>query len=459
MELKIFNHRVFALIASIAISTAAFAQAKPVAPAAPQTPDAPTEQLDNKAFQKQMGDLQKQMSKLQVKMNKLRMDKSVQKMVIASKKFNKEFKMKFKDFGKDFGKDFKDFGKDFGKNFAGSFSGMVPDMGDSFSNLKGLNGNVNWKTDSAEYKQKVASGEITEKIKNYSKSYSVDANDMLQISNSFGKITVNTWNKNEFKVDVQMKFGSDDSDAVNEMYNGSSIDDSKVGSTVSFKTNLYRSENNRRNRNQSIEINYTVYMPAGNPIDINNRFGAVILPELSGKSFIKVSYGALTAASLSNTQNEVDVRFGDANIANFNNGKIEVSYGKLKAGTVNNVEAEIKFAGISIDRLKGSADVNVKYGDGFRIGTIDKTVKSITVDAQFTKINFDFKQLENFNFDITTKFGNFNYDDDRVKVTSKSPSDEDRGWSSTKSYKGYVGSTSSANKIVINASYTNVGFN
>jgi hypothetical protein len=450
MELKIFNHRVFALIVSIAISTVAFAQAKPVAP---QTPDAPTERFDDKAFQKQMGDLQKEMAKLQVKMNKLRMDKSTQKLLIASKKFNKEFAIKFKDFGKDFG---KSFGTDFGKNFSGSFSGMVPDMSNSFKNF---NGNIRMNMDSAEYKEKIASGEITEKIKNYSKSYSVDSNDLLQISNSFGKITVNTWNKNEFKVDVQMKFGSDDADAVNDMINGSSIDDSKVGSTISFKTNIYNSENKRRNNHQSIEINYTVYMPAGNPIDINNRFGAVNLPDLSGKAFIKVSYGALTASSLTNAQNDVDVRFGDANIANFNSGKIDVAYGKLKAGTVNNIAAEIKFSSISIDRLKGSADVNVKYGDGFRIGTIDKSVKSINVDAQFTKINFDFKQLENFNFDITTRFGNFNYDDERVKVTSKSPSDEERGWSSTKSYKGYVGSSGSSNKIVINASYTGVSFN
>jgi hypothetical protein len=456
MELKIFNSRMFALIAGIALSTVAFAQSTS---AMPQTATPQTEQLDDKAFQKQMADLQKQMSKLQKQMTKLRIDKSQQKLAMASKKFNKQFKMKFKNFGKDFkefGKDFgKDFGKnfsvDFGKNFSGSFMGMVPDSG-SFNSMS-------FSTDSSGYSSTVNNGDQVEKIKNYSKTYSVDANDVLQINNSFGKITVNTWAKNEFKVDVQMKFGSDDADAVNDMVNGSSIEDSKVGSMVSFRTKLYDNGGNRSSRHQSIEINYTVYMPAGNPIDINNRFGAVILPDLSGKAFIKVSYGALTAGSLSNAQNDVDVRFGDANIANFNNGKIDVSYGKLKAGTVNNVDAEIKFGGISIDRLKGSADVTVKYGDGFRIGTIDKTVKAINVDAQFTKISFDFKQLENFNFDVTTKFGSFNYDDDRVKITSKSPSDDDRGWSSTKSYKGYVGTNGSSNKIVINASYTGVSFN
>ncbi|OOQ57599.1 DUF4097 family beta strand repeat-containing protein [Mucilaginibacter pedocola] len=460
MELRIFNTRVFALIASIALSTAAFAQAKPVAPVAPQTPEASTEQFDDKAFNKQMADLQKQMSKLQVQMNKLRMDKSAQKMAIASKKFNKEFKEKFKDFGKNFADFGKGFGTDFGKNFSGSFNGMVPGGNGSFSTYSGsFNSTSHAGMDSAEYREKVASGEISEKVKNYSKSYSVDANDLLQISNSFGRVTVNTWNKNEFKVDVQMKFGSDDEDRVNEMLNGSSIEDSKVGSTVSFRTNLYSGESRRRNGHQNIEINYTVYMPAGNPINIENKFGAVSLPELSGKAFVKVSYGALTVAALTNSQNDVDVRFGDASISNFNNGRIEVAYGKLKAGTVNNIDAEIKFGAISIDRLKGSADVSVRYGDGFRIGTIDKSVKNINVDAQFTKINLDFRQLENFAFDVTTKFGSFNFDDDRVKVTSKSPSDEDRGWSSTKSYKGYVGSSGSSNKIVINASYTGVNFN
>ncbi|TFF40335.1 hypothetical protein [Mucilaginibacter psychrotolerans] len=458
MELKIFNRRMFALIAGIALSIIAFAQSTL---AMPQTVTPQTEQLDDKTYQKQMADLQKQMSNLQKQMAKLRMDKSQQKLAAASKKRNEQFKMKFKDFGKDFkefgkkfGKDFgKTFGADFGKNFSGSFAGVVPDSG-SFNTMS-------FSTDSSGYSSTVNSGDQVEKIKNYSKTYSVDANDVLQINNSFGKITVNTWAKNEFKVDVQMKFGSDNADAVDDMINGSSIEDSKVGSMVSFRTKLYDNGGNRSSRHQSIEINYTVYMPAGNPIDINNKFGAVVLPDLSGKAFIKVSYGNLVAGQLSNAQNEIDLRFGDGNssLSSFNNGKISVAYTQIKVGSANNLDAEIKFGGINVERLKGSADVNARYGDGFRVGTIDKSVKSINVDAQFTKIRFDFKQSENFNFDVTTKFGSFSYDDDQVKVTSKLPSDDDRGWSSTKSYKGYVGKAGSTNRIVIDASYTDVSFN
>jgi hypothetical protein len=42
-------------------------------------------------------------------------------------------------------------------------------------------------------------------VKNYSKTYAVDGNDILKINNRYGKITVNTWTRNEVKVDVQIK--------------------------------------------------------------------------------------------------------------------------------------------------------------------------------------------------------------------------------------------------------------
>jgi hypothetical protein len=199
-------------------------------------------------------------------------------------------------------------------------------------------------------------------------------------------------------------------------------------------------------------------MPAGNPVDITNKFGGVTLPDLSGKALLRVSYGSLTAQQLLNKDNDVKVRFGDANIVTFNGGKLDVGYGKLKAGTVNNVNANISFGSFNVDKLKNSVDVNIKYGDGFNIGAIDRSVRNLNINASFTKVNLDFSQSESFNFDITTKFGSFNYDDDRVKITSKSPDDEERGWSSTKSYKGYIGKTNTDGKIVINANYTGVRF-
>jgi hypothetical protein len=270
---------------------------------------------------------------------------------------------------------------------------------------------------------------------------------------------VNTWAKKEFKVDVQMKFGADDEDYVNNMIDGSSISDSKVGSTVSFKTNL-ANNNNRRGSNH-IEVNYTVYMPAGNALDLTNRFGSTVLPDLSGKVTIAISYGSLIAQQLTNSENDIQIRFsqnGPSSIALLNGGKFKLAYGTLKAGTFNNVDVDISFSGLSIDRLKNTANFKVKYGDGVNVGTVDRSVKNINVNASFSKIKLDFKEAGSFNFDVVNKLGSFNYNDDNIKTTAKTPADEERGWSSTKTYKGYIGKNNSDGKITINASFTDVKF-
>lgn len=460
MKTKIFNGFLTTIVV-VLISTAAFAQETPL-PAVPQVPEVTTPKFDTKNFNKKMADLKVKMRDLKIKM-KQKNFKADKDMAFAFKDFDRNFNESFKGFDKTFNESFKDFNKnfdasfkDFGKNFAGSFSDMAPDFSGAFKNFNGLSYSNSNNINSDEYKEKLANGQVTEKVKNYSKSYSVDGNDVLQISNSFGKIVVNTWAKNEFKVDVQMKFGADDEDYVNNMINGSSISDSKNGSIVSFKTNLAR--NNGTHGDNHMEINYTVYMPAGNAVDITNRFGNITLPDLYGKATVNVSYGTLNAQQLLNKENNVRVRFGDANITTFNGGRLDVGYGKVKAGTVTNVTANISFAGFNADRLKTAADINIKYGDGFNIGAIDKSVRNLSINASFTKIKLDFKGADSFNFDVVTKFGGFNYNDDNMKVTTKSPSDEDRGWSSTKTYKGYIGKSNSDGKIAINASYTDVNF-
>jgi hypothetical protein len=456
MKLRIFKYSLLAAVALLAIHTTVSAQDSLAVPPMP-----PVQLKLNKAYKQNMANLKVKMKQLQKRMDEKSFKmKADMDMTFAFKDFDKNFNITFKDFDKDIDKSFKDLGKtlndsfkDFGKNFSGSFTEMSPNFSGSFKNLGGVNYND---TDSEEYKQKVASGDIIEKIKNYSKSYSVDGDDVLQISNSFGKVVVNTWAKKEFKVDVQMKFSADDEEYVNNMINSSSITDSKDGSVVSFKTNLGR--NNSRHGNNHIEVNYTVYMPAGNALDLTNRFGNITLPDMSAKTTINLSYGTLNAQQFLNRDNGIKVRFGNANITTFNGGKLDIGYGKLKAGVLSNVNASISFGSMNAERLKNSADVNIKYGDGFDIGTIDRSVRNLTINASFTKIKLDFREADNFSFDVVTKFGDFNYNDDKMKVTAKTPADGERGWSSTKTYKGYIGKDNSDGKLSINASYTDVKF-
>ncbi|MBL4677718.1 MAG: hypothetical protein JKY70_16180, partial [Mucilaginibacter sp.] len=220
---KVFNIAIIALIAVLTAGSGALAQVNPPEPPLPPENLNLDKNFNHADFNKSMAKLNTKMADLSKKMAKLSADQS-KKMNLTMKDFNKKFSAQFKDFG-------KDLNKDFGKNFSDNFNNLIPQGSFDFNN-----GN---KLSDEEYRQKVANGEIKEKTKTYSKSYSVDANDVLQISNQFGKIHVNTWNKNEFKVDVTMKFSSADASLVDEMLEGTSIVDSKVGSVISFRTKTW----------------------------------------------------------------------------------------------------------------------------------------------------------------------------------------------------------------------------
>ncbi|RZL58721.1 MAG: hypothetical protein EOO93_16630, partial [Pedobacter sp.] len=43
------------------------------------------------------------------------------------------------------------------------------------------------------------------KAKSFTKSFSIDKNDKINLSNQFGTITIKTWDKNEIKVDADIK--------------------------------------------------------------------------------------------------------------------------------------------------------------------------------------------------------------------------------------------------------------
>ncbi|RFZ92401.1 hypothetical protein D0C36_13305 [Mucilaginibacter conchicola] len=444
---KAFNIAFIAIIAVLAAGSGAHAQVNPPEPPLPPENLNYNKDFNSAEFNKSMAKLNTKMADLSKKMAKLSAEQS-KKMNLTMKDFNKKFSAQFKDFDKNFN---KDFGKDFGKDFSDNFNNLIPQGSFNFDN-----GN---KLSDEEYRRKVASGEITEKTKTYSKSYSVDGNDVLQISNQFGKIHVNTWNKNEFKVDVTMKFSSADASLVDEMLEGTSIIDSKNGSVVSFRTKTWSNQHGRNNTQQDMSIDYNVYMPAGNALDITNRFGSVTLPNLSGKTTLKLQFGSLTAQQLTNAQNNVSIKFSKDNpstIAFYNGEQLKVEFSKFKVGTIDNSAASFSFSDVSIDKLKTSADINVKFGDGLSIAGIDKSVKNLNINASNTKIDLDFNQ--SFNFDITTRLGSFNFDEDKVKVTAKTPTDEEKGWSQTKTYKGYVGKNNSGPNVVVTARFADIQF-
>ena len=321
--------------------------------------------------------------------------------------------------------------------------------------LKGINVDANYNDDGKQ--------EGIEKVKNFTKSYNINASDALAIENRYGKVVVNTWDKNEFKVEVEIKAEANSDDEAKKMLDRVSISDSKEGSTVSFKTNFgsedsfWSSFHGGKRSVHKLEINYTVYMPAKNNLNIDNRYGATVLPDMSGKVVIYSSYGSFFAKSLTN-QNKISVNYGSAEMGNSGPLDLEVGYGSLKMGNADRLDANISYSSADIGKIRNSGNINLKYSGGLKIADLDRDLKNLTIHSSYSNVEIGLSGDENANFDITTHYGEFDYGSHNVTVTSKSPSDDDRGPHFTYNYKGHLGRGGSDKNITVSTSYGNVTF-
>ena len=447
MKPKIFKTIALTLACLIAVSQSGFSQGSP-APTPPVPPlarDSNPQNLDSKEYNKKMQKLHEEMRDLQKQMSDLNRDQ-IKKQALAMADLSKKMKT---------------YNQTFTFNMNDKFSSLSPRFNmDSHFNFNFQN------EDDKLLQEKVQTGEVKEKVKTFSKSYPADRNDVLKIENKYGKVTVNTWNKNEFKVDVQIKTYANEESEAQKLLDYINIEDHKDGDVVSFRTQINNLSGNNswglwksgegKTHVRKMEINYTVYMPSKNSVDISNSFGATELPDMEGKVTLHCSYGSLVAKVLSNTANVITVKYGSANIQELIGSDLDVAYGSLILGTGEKLNADVSYGPAKIGKIRSSANINSKYG-GVQIADLDKDIKNLAVNCEFGSLKLGLAENTNADFDVTVRYGSFNYRDLPVNLTVKAPEDE-RGFTPTKTYKGHVGKGNANKVIVIKSSYGSVKF-
>ena len=283
-----------------------------------------------------------------------------------------------------------------------------------------------------------------EKKKNYSKSYPLSGNDKIKLDNSFGEMKITTWEKNEVKVDVAITVRANTDETAQKLLDNIKIQDGKEGNGVYFKTNINNNKHwgsnhddddeedgdkkgKGKNHNTSMEINYTVYMPAGNPIEAANSFGPMIVPDLSGVAEITSKFGNLTCGKLSNNK-ELSVEFGKATIKHINGG-----------------EVSIKFSDAEINKLSGEVKASFEFSKGATI-SIDNSLKSLEIKNSYSTVELELSKDFSGDFDIKTSFGSFKNNTD-FKITEDKDDDDEHGPKFDHRYSGKTGSGATRVKI------------
>lgn len=290
-----------------------------------------------------------------------------------------------------------------------------------------------------------------EKRKTFDKTYKVSRNDMLSIENKFGKVHVNTWNRNEVQVKVDIIARASSDQRAQDLLDKISIAENRSGSTISLKTEMEPMRVTGNNSQRGLEINYTISMPAESALTVKNRFGDVYLADFKGKADITVEHGSLKTGRLSNADNTVKLAYGSGNCGYITGGNIEVAYADMSVEGTNGLQGSSKFSEFRLGSLGQQLNMEVKYGS-FRVENISKDVRKISLDGGFSPILLSFEDNTAFNFDVNVKFGDFKFDKSAVNITSL---EKDH---TSAEYKGKFGNASSNALVNITSKYGDVRF-
>lgn len=337
------------------------------------------------------------------------------------------------------------------------------------------------------------------KAKSFSKAFGVDKNDKINLNNQYGSITIKTWEKNEIKVDVDMKAYAKTESEAQKLLDDVSIMATKTGDLVSYKTEMGNRngnwgssvKNGKTIWRREVKVHYTVYMPNVNALTAAQQYGNITMGDFTGPTSIKVQYGNFIAGNLANANNYLSIQYGKGDVKDMGGADIKHQYGGgLIIGTVsNNLNLDAQYTAVKIAAVKGTASIKHQYGDGTTIGNVSGALnvntqycaikigslrgnltskaqygkviiddiepgKDVDVDAQYSNVSLGFSTNYNGDLDVRTNYGSFNYG---TNVTAKRQGDDGRSYNSSKRYSGQVGRGGSG-KINIDTQYGSVTF-
>ena len=237
---------------------------------------------------------------------------------------------------------------------------------------------------------------------------------------------VHTWSKNEIKVDVTVEVSANAESLAQKIIDGINISDSRSGSEVVFKTTI-KGTNNSKKEKSTMKVNYDISMPASNPLEIVNQFGATIIPDFKGEVELTSKFGSLTTGSLSNVKS-VDVEFGKAKIESAANGSVSIKYSSAEIG-----------------KLVGNVKLDLEFSSATRIN-FDNSLTGLKANVSYSTINLRPVGDVSASYNISTSFGNFK-NKSSVKFDSDEDDDDNKGPKFDHNYNGKSGNGSIPVKI------------
>lgn len=325
------------------------------------------------------------------------------------------------------------------------------------------------------------------KEKTIKKEFTVNADALLKVANSYGNLYITTWKENRTVIEVHIKTNSNNEDKAQKKLDEITVSFDASPSMVSAKTVFGKNSgwnwNWSNGNNVSMEVNYTIKLPVSNTVDLSNDYGSISLDRLDGKAKISCDYGKLNLGDLNADGNELRFDYTNDSEINFIKSgninadyssysiddaeslKINADYTKSKVGKVKRLTYSCDYGSIKVDDasvIEGNGDyLTARFGridGGLVLGsdygsiTIDEMAGGdLSIKADYTNMKIGYNPNYNFDFIINLGYAKVSGDDDDFNYKIQ------REKTSENYYEGSYGS-SGKNNVKIESDYGSVQF-
>jgi hypothetical protein len=207
--------------------------------------------------------------------------------------------------------------------------------------------------------------------KTYNREFSTTEKGMTALYNKYGNVNVKTWNDNKVKIDITILVNANDQKEADKIFERIQVNFTSTAGYIKAETMLNQNKDwwpAIKNPGQDFKINYEVWMPVNNQLDLKNRYGNCYVSNLNGKLNAEVKYGDLRTETLG-ADADLYMGYGKTYIAKVNNVYGQISYGELNLKDARDLQLDTHYSDLNIDKAEDMR-VTSKYDD-FVLGTID----------------------------------------------------------------------------------------
>lgn len=230
--------------------------------------------------------------------------------------------------------------------------------------------------------------------------------DKLKIDNSFGDISVQTYGGQMIDILVEITLTTKNQKDLEKNFDNIKI---RTTETKELITVVTENKMNGNNSVKSFRIDYTVKLPAGMALEIENRFGDVTVSNTSGKINLDVQHGSCFVTQATARGNQAKVQFGDLKIDYADGNIIHVQHGDLRVTDLKNSKINVQFGDSKIEKVTGTGDFDIQHGD-LRINYLQNGLTNLQIVSQFSDVKLGNILGSSYVIDLEGSFADFSWD-------------------------------------------------